>query len=133
MNNSPVSNVIEGFEQLTRDEIIDISVRHVLRNGRPSVISGCSFPKAICTYAGVGCAAAPFLTPQARVDYHDSWGRLVGDKTVPAHEYNTIWTLQLCHDASADSDDFIAAFKSKVRANFGDVPALDESVGGTDK
>jgi hypothetical protein len=132
MNNSSASNVIEGFEQLTRDEIIDISVRHVLRNGRPSVKDR-GFSRPVCTYNGIGCAAAPFLTPQARNKYVGSWSALAFEGDVPIYEFDTIQTLQSCHDSSVGSDDFIAAFKSRVLANFGNVDALNEPVGGIDK
>ena len=55
-----VSNVIPGFESLTKQQLFDISSAHILKTRTRCVTSSGG-----CTYRGVGCAAAPFLTKKA--------------------------------------------------------------------
>ena len=109
-----MSNVIEGFEQLTEEQCIDMSVRHVLKNGRPSMdekLGG-------CTYKGIGCGAAPFLTPKGRKTYRGLWANLVYYGDVPMHNDHVIIRLQQCHDRSASADDFIGQYKRAIRLTF---------------
>lgn len=88
-------NVIDGFENLTQQQLFDMAAAHVLKNGRPSMDRGA------CSYMGIGCAAAPFLTEEARKKLAGSWRGLVGDGAIPPHESIFIQRLQNCHDANA--------------------------------
>lgn len=118
-----MSNVIPGFESLTKQQIFDMAAKHVLKNGEPSVNSG-----GYCSYAGIGCAAAPFLTPTARERLVGSWGSLLsergrGNDTVPYHEHILISQTQECHDSLATGlyghtlvgEEFIQEFKVHMR------------------
>lgn len=105
-------NVIEGFENLTKQQLFDMAAAHVLKNGRPSMIGGA------CSYMGIGCAAAPFLTDSARKVLVGSWTGLVGDRKVPEHEEILIQRLQDCHDGFAGDKchvQFITLYKRAMR------------------
>ena len=122
MNTTTTSrNVIDGFEDLTPEQCIDMAVKHVLRNGRPSVDKD-----GICCYFGIGCAAAPFLTPLARETLPGTWNHLVAAGYVPANNRHTIADLQRCHDTACLSD-FVSEFKSYVQQSFPDLhlPSVD--------
>lgn len=101
-------NVIDGFENLTKQQLFDMAAAHVLKNGRPSMIGG------QCSYRGIGCAAAPFLTDSARKVLLGSWTGLVGDRRVPEHEKGFIQKLQDCHDAYAGAEQFITLYKRSM-------------------
>lgn len=90
---------IEGFESLTAQQVLEISVRHVVKNGRPSVRA--TNPH-ICVYGGIGCAAAPFIRPEKR-DRHEGqgWGSLLTHGDVPSRNGILIGKLQGCHDSAA--------------------------------
>jgi hypothetical protein len=116
---------IDGFENLTREEIIRISVAHVLKNGKKSVKGD------RCMYGGIGCAAAPFLKEQYRASadgrlegsskYGNSWRILELKGYVPHHEANIVRMLQSCHDNAPNISDalFIESFKHEVQIVFG--------------
>ena len=96
---------IPGFEKLTQQEMFDISARHILATGKPSVNEG----STLCVYAGSGCAAAPFIREDQReiADGLDTsgwgtgWQWLSNDGHVPKHEDDFVVRLQLCHDDNA--------------------------------
>lgn len=117
---------IPGFTNLTKREAIEISVKHVLANGKPSISEFGG-----CYYSGCGCAAAPFLRPEVRqqADNADKlyasgdtcWNALVDAKLVQKHLRDTIKLLQSCHDESefayrrgGSSAEFIKEFKSRL-------------------
>ena len=87
---------IPNFESLTSQQIIDMSIAHVTKNGRPSVRIN------TCCYAGIGCGAAPFLTKEGRakadMQSQPSWVHLVAAGLVPEKHAQLIKALQKCHD-----------------------------------
>lgn len=119
-----MGNVIDGFEQLTPQQCFDMAARHVLRNGRPGVDAGGS-----CVYSGIGCAAAPFLTEEAKSEFNYTWDQM----PVPNANRGLIRALQQAHDRAAmdhlNGADFVSAFKrnaTEVGAGFGlSLAALD--------
>ena len=126
-----MSYVIPGFEQLTREQAIEMAVRHVRRNG------GASTRGPQCTYAGIGCAAAPFLTAEARRLTNLNWRTLVEDGDVPSHLASTISTLQRCHDdatgpnCNARAARFREVFDQRLRECFGE--EFGDAIPGTDE
>lgn len=88
-----MSNVIEGFESLTRQQMADMSSALVRSNGRASLDGG-----GYCTYGGCGCAAACFLKPGSREKLRGGWKFLAGEGLLPEHEKGFVEELQLCHD-----------------------------------
>lgn len=110
---------IDGFEKLTKQEMFDISAKHILSTRTKSTASG-GFP---CEYAGRGCAAAPFIKMDMR-SYADTiqgfyanssaWLDLMGEKLVPMHEASFVAALQKCHD-KADSNLFMEEFICSMR------------------
>jgi hypothetical protein len=121
-------NVISGFENLTYEQCIEMSVRHVHRTGKKSRESkgGGVF---MCSYRGVGCAAAPFLTPEARNKLEGAWDHLVAKELVPGFNGRLIQTLQSCHDGSLSSTpaQFRDNFDKNIKDHFGEnAPGLDE-------
>ena len=111
--NTQKRNVIKGFGRLTRQQVLEMSVAHVLKNGRPSMKWGS------CSYAGIGCGAAPFLTAEARDTLYGSWGALVESCYVPSHNRSLIQQLQHCHDTSTvvgmSNEEFIPKYKRRIR------------------
>lgn len=115
-------NVIDGFENLTAEQCIDMAVRHVLKNGKPSMNSD-----GHCVYSGIGCAAAPFLKPEVRDAFPASWGwqRLIREGKVPTDNRATIAELQNCHDSAAHDalhtgKEFLPSFKANITRSFPD-------------
>lgn len=103
---------IEGFEDLTQQQMFDMSARHVLSTGQKSMGKG-----GVCQYGGVGCAASPFLRPEKRelMDSDESgWDNLYDDKFVPSHQHDLVCAMQSAHDNSKDND-FIVNFKVAMR------------------
>jgi hypothetical protein len=97
-------NVIKGFESLSKQQMFDMSARHVLKNGRASYKAlkdheGREMSSGTCVYSGIGCAAAPFLTPEARKKLIGRWeDGLVYGGLVPSYEAGFVQSLQDCHD-----------------------------------
>lgn len=137
------SNVIEGFESLTLQQLFDISARHVLANGRASYSTHLNGDGLVvggsCVYSGIGCAAAPFLTPVARGWLKGRWEKLVAERLVPRHEWEFIQDLQDAHDRAdrskyqdcSDGPDqrFITSFKLRMKL-LANRKGLDKSVLG---
>lgn len=99
---------IEGFEQLSKQQLFDMSLAHI-RSTRKKSTQGSK-----CVYSGPGCAAAPFIRPEFRA-YADrrkgtTWDQLQEEGLVPSHEYVFVNSLQLCHDNSPRDDDFMKEF-----------------------
>lgn len=110
---------IDGFESMTRQELYDMSARHILSTGVRSARPGDSG----CVYSGTGCAAAPFLRPECRekADKADhgistGWCTLAHVGFVPAHEENLISKLQQAHDACRDADTFMQDWAKQMWA-----------------
>ena len=95
---------IPELPSLTEREVIERSVRHVLKNGKPSV--GLFKPPdaeayVSCSYDGIGCAAAPFLIPEHRKDADSlkvNWPALLKYEVVNGAHCELIHKLQCCHD-----------------------------------
>ena len=114
---------IPGFEKLTKQEMFDISARHILATGKPSVNEG----STLCVYAGSGCAAAPFIREEERkkadepkvyfgTKYpYSGWGDLASNNLVPRHHQDLVADFQVCHDTYASkvvTDDDLAIWLS---------------------
>jgi hypothetical protein len=99
---------IEGFEQLSKQQLFDMSLAHI-RSTRKKSMQGSK-----CVYSGHGCAAAPFIRPEFRA-YADrrqgtTWEQLREGCLVPSHQYEFVRSLQLCHDNSPRDDNFMNEF-----------------------
>ena len=114
---------IEGFEQLTAQQMFDMSLAHLRRTG---VKSKNEFS---CMYGGTGCAAAPFLRPDKR-DFADqqsdmegvSWVELVDRGFVPNTHFVLIAALQRAHDRAPRFDDELGlAFPQLIELRFKDI------------
>jgi hypothetical protein len=111
----PEENVIPGFKEMSKQQLFDMSARHILTTRQKSMISG----GAKCIYSGLGCAAAPFLLPEVRKSADNRTGttwRALADihHVVPYHEVDFIAELQHCHDC-ADQDYFMTHWESSTR------------------
>jgi hypothetical protein len=89
--------LIEGFSLLTKQQIFDISAKHVLANGKPSVVLSDAGKYNGCVYTGIGCAAAPFILPEDREVARGSWYTVSNDAD-NKHEHLLIQEMQNCHD-----------------------------------
>ena len=113
MNNSYIT--IEGFEQLSKQQLFDMSLAHIRSTRKKSM------QEQKCAYSGTGCAAAPFIRPEFRA-YADTragttWNQLhERHKLVPAHEHHFIRGLQLCHDNAARDDGFMEYFNREMES-----------------
>lgn len=88
---------IPEFEQLSEQQIFDMSVDHITKTGRPSMSDSGN-----CTYRGIGCAAAPFLTPEGRQEAGATpWEILMTTGRVPRDHSTLVQQLQKCHDEPA--------------------------------
>lgn len=110
---------IDGFENLSEQEIFDISLTHVRKNGTPSV----TFRHGTfgCIYSGIGCAAAPFIKLEYRETADDTggaWGELLQNKMVPNNNFIFMSKIQNAHDSAAvtkmDGEKFIKLFNSDM-------------------
>lgn len=91
---------IEGFEQLTKQQMFDMSVEHISKTRKKSVKEG-EWGSSTCSYSGIGCAAAPFIRPELRESAEgNSWHVLSRDGRVPLHNSDLVQELQDCHDAA---------------------------------
>lgn len=96
---------IPGFEAMTRQQLFDMSLAH-LRKTRAQSLSHEGTKKAVCSYAGSGCAARPFLTddfvaslePGSDLDQAD-WYGLCNRFFVPKTNADFIFSLQSAHDS----------------------------------
>lgn len=92
---------IEGFENLTKQQMFDMSAKHILSTKTKSFNEDGN-----CSYAGTGCAAAPFIREECRAaaDVDPSggaatgWGFLRSRGDVPEHNAEFVRELQYCHD-----------------------------------
>lgn len=112
-------NVIPGFSKLTPAQVIRMALFHILKTKKQCRIN--NKMEEACSYAGSGCAAAPFLTKSARTTLAASWGGLVSNGKVPPENAELIQKIQQCHDtyheAHADLGlDFVGYFVGGMRA-----------------
>jgi len=99
---------IPALHTLSKQELFDMSARHILSTGKPS-LEKLSVDSALyrCVYSGSGCAAAPFIREEERmwVNPIGAWAALVQRGKVDANvSYGAnefISQLQKCHDRNA--------------------------------
>ena len=104
--------LIPGFDNLTRQQMFDISLAHI-RSTRKKSKEG-----ANCVYTGSGCAAAPFIEPENRAAMDDwdasaAWLGLIRGHGVSSHEADFVTELQKCHDRATD-DDFMYSYERRM-------------------
>jgi hypothetical protein len=114
---------INGFSKLSKQQIFDTSVAHVLKNGRPSMEG------RVCKYGGIGCGMAPFLK-EGKADVADSaqdrygasgWNELAARNRVPQKHKSFAVELQEAHDnaglkATEEQTDFRTDYRARVYA-----------------
>lgn len=107
---------IEGFSLLTKQQIFDMAAKHVLSNGAPAVSLDNGDYNG-CTYGGIGCAASPFIVPEAREIASGSWPN-VAYKAHNHHEKEFITAVQRCHDGAAKGAGNALGYKYKPNPDF---------------
>lgn len=110
---------IPGLEEKTEQQILEMSVAHVLRMGRKSLRNKAASlveDGFVCCYSGIGCAARPFLREEclSAADKIGAWNNLVGAHCAPQKHQKLIQQLQSCHDG-ADSQRFMERYKENIR------------------
>lgn len=115
--------IIDNFLALSNEDVIRMSVTHVLGNGRPSIEEEApDYADApTCTYAGIGCAAAPFLKPEMRGSpelRNKTWAYIAREDNCDRYEA-LVGVLQQCHDGAAvyPKGTFIDSYKHNVRTD----------------
>ncbi len=116
--------LISNFDQLTKQDMFDMALAHVRKNGMQSMHNG------VCCYTGIGCAASVFIDPESLAkmspnnDGH-SWKLLVMNNGLSEHEQVFVSRLQTCHDgyetsyklSDADNDAaFMHHYEEHMRA-----------------
>ena len=111
---------IDGFEQLTQQQIFDMAVEHI-GNTKQKSICGKG-----CVYSGSGCNAAPLLKPEYHrtADATGSWQDLVESKLVPKTNFLFIDELQSAHDDSYNDESFMRTWYYKM-FNLAEIYKLD--------
>lgn len=94
--------LISNFDQLTKQDMFDMALAHVRKNGKQSMRDG------VCCYTGIGCAASVFIDPKslATLSTDDNglrWRILVTNNGLSMHEQAFVSRLQSCHDSYAAS------------------------------
>lgn len=111
--------IIDNLPNLTAEAVIRMSVTHVLGNGRPSIEEDTTDDKRpVCTYAGIGCAAAPFIKPEKRAApelRNKTWVYISRADDCLEHNH-LINSLQNCHDQASQTNDFIGSYKANLEA-----------------
>jgi hypothetical protein len=112
INVNPTNFAIDGFENLSQQQMFDISAAHLLQTGQKSY----SEENEACSYSGSGCAAAPFLKEEFRkvADNKGIWSNLVYFKNVPENHSYFVEKLQHAHDR-ANGFGFLEDWKVKMR------------------
>jgi len=124
---------IQGFEDLTPQQIFDTAARHIGKTRKPSVDH-----KRSCVYSGCGCNAAPFILPELRekADEEGDWLSLIKEQLVPYIHKFFMQRLQTAHDYPAVSSDeaFISGYLERMQefaeAHQLDITALREAFPG---
>lgn len=89
--------LISNFDQLTKQDMFDMALAHVRKNGKQSMRDG------VCCYTGIGCAASVFIDPESLAtlstdDNGRRWRVLVMNNGLSMHEQAFVSSLQDCHD-----------------------------------
>jgi len=98
---------IPGFEQLTAQQVFDMSASHLLKQMEKSSFN--DRPHSLCAYRGrngLKCAAGVFLTDEGAPECDDydncgegsGWSELVSAGLVPDTNWILIQELQKLHD-----------------------------------
>lgn len=111
--------VIPGFEDMTPQEVFDLSAKHILTTRTKSMRRFDSGER--CAYSGSGCAASVFLTKPAIADIEhvgadssQDWCDLVNEGVVPHTNEELISEMQHAHD-DAPADCFMQAWEAGMR------------------
>ncbi len=96
--------LISNFDQLTKQDMFDMALAHVRKNGKQSMRDG------VCCYTGIGCAASVFIDPESLATLSQKnnglrWKNLVMNNVLSMHEYAFVNSLQGCHDRYIPSHD----------------------------
>lgn len=120
---------IDGFEQLSKQQMFDMAAKHILKTGKQSL-------KVIeygsgCTYSGSGCAASVFIKPEyhAQADDCGPWRILVKNGNASTHEKDFIQELQYAHDRALP-DIFMFDWRGRMRVLAHDYQLNDEVLNG---
>lgn len=122
-----IAITIPGFDELTKQQMFDMSAKHIGSTGVQSRDSDGN-----CVYGGNGCAAAPFLTEEGKAigdertikaqnsmaESGGGWWALTKEQLVSKHNSDFICRLQDAHDttpAFADNDEFHKNYDSIMR------------------
>ncbi len=111
---------IEGFENLSEQDIFDLAVAHIGETRTKSVDINDQ-----CVYGGDGCNAAPLIRPEYRGKadtWSPGWGELEGSGwnilvstgLVPDKCAEFILVLQGCHDNAPEGQDFVPHWKKSM-------------------
>lgn len=105
---------IDGFENLTKQEVFDIAYKHINTTKRKSVMpTGCRHSFSECVYSGSGCAAAPFIKEECR-STRGSWSSLAFEGLVPDTNAVIVDHIQICHDSAIEGELFLEEFNKKM-------------------
>ena len=117
--------LISNFDQLTKQDMFDMALAHVRKNGTQSMHDG------VCCYTGIGCAASVFIDPESLATLSQKnnglcWKNLVMNNGLSMHEQAFVSSLQGCHDrcyipvrdlSDADNDElFMRQYELHMRA-----------------
>ena len=119
--------LISNFDQLTKQDMFDMALAHVRKNGKQSMQS---MRDGVCCYTGIGCAASVFIDPESLAklspkDNGSCWEVLVTNNGLSEHEQAFVSHVQSCHDDYAtnyklsDADDdaaFMHHYEERMKA-----------------
>ena len=98
---------IDGFEDLTAQQVFDISKNHLLQQNQKSMALHDLSLKPICAYRGEMnrmCAAGPFIKEKdAYKCENKDWSDLNTCRLVPNIHYDLMCELQKVHDLTEPS------------------------------
>ena len=96
----------EALEQMTEQEVFDVTVRHLLEQGEQSLLSvadtpPAAFGQALCAYSGTDglcCAAAPFIRKYSTDLERTIWQEVIDTGAASSANMDLITRLQRVHD-----------------------------------
>ena len=120
---------IDGFENLTKQQMFDMAAKHILTTKKKSVSE-----HGTCLYSGSGCAASVFIKPEFRktaddFDYDSGtgWATLAGEGLAPDHLTRFVVDLQVAHDGPNDGPNFLYEYVSRMSV-IAEQNGLDSSI-----
>ena len=119
---------IPGFEDLTQQQMFDMSLAHIRKTrvksyGKVEATDGYG-PHLVdsCKYSGSGCNAAPFIREECRAEadcangpFSPCWRGLYDKGRVPKHEVLFVTQLQQVHD-DCDINRFMVEYEKAMEA-----------------